>query len=89
MARFVSELTDFNGRRLSCGPVHDWTFHSFVFSCERELGNCGSTEEEEGEGREQHVKESVDVVLYVSNGDPDLRVAGCCPLFLCVVMSQD
>ena len=58
------KLTNFNrGWGLLCGPIHGWTFDGYVFSCERELGNCRSAEEGEGEGRQQHVKELVDVVF--------------------------
>ena len=47
-------LTDFNGCRLICSAVYGWTSGGFVFPRERELGNCGSAEEGEGEGRQQH-----------------------------------
>lgn len=66
MTRFGLKLTDFNGWRLLYGPVHGWTLGSSVFSCERELGSCGPAEEGEGEGREQHVKEPVNVELDIS-----------------------
>jgi hypothetical protein len=47
-------LTNADGCRLICDAVLSQTLGSFVCPGERELGSYGSTEKDEGEGRQQH-----------------------------------
>jgi len=78
LIRFRERLTDFNGRRFICSPVHSWTPGDLVLPGERELGKYGSAEEGEGERGQQHViqyifQPATPVVIYDEPADQRQR----------------